>query len=528
MIKKFFQLYTITYSRILILSLIFGLIACNQAEPEKGSSALKSNPLDVLNKEFKSVLENQVDSSFLLDFYKNSGEQLLWLNDNLDLNDRGKLLYSMITHVNDYGLNNKQYPSFVNIDSLNGIAKDTALTSCFIQFIKELRWGLLPNEYFVSPFPVSERNEKEFISSITEIINTTDFQQLIYQCQPNHSQYHSLVVGLKTFNNRVLDVNKKYAVPSYKKDSLLAYSKAAEVLFNYGLIDSLLVVDSVLINALKEFQQEHGLNADGVIGSNTAKALSKSPYDYFLNASLALEKWRKREDWAKDRIAINIAGFHLKYFQDDQTTRMHRVVVGTRSNKTIEILDSLEYLVIYPFWYVPYSIISNELLPKARKDSSYLRRNGYELLSGGKTVNSELIDYNAGFKYTVRQKGGRSNALGLIKFIFPNPSYIYLHDTPSKKLFNREMRTFSHGCIRLENPLDLAKDLLIRDNNQYNIDSVERLIKDRVRTKVYLNKKLPIYIHYTLASTKDNNIVFHNDVYGRDEKILVELKKKLE
>ena len=128
----------------------------------------------------------------------------------------------------------------------------------------------------------------------------------------------------------------------------------------------------------------------------------------------------------------------------------------------------------------------------------------------------------------MRQKGGKSNALGLIKFIFPNPSYIYLHDTPSKKLFNREIRTFSHGCIRLEDPLDLAKELLENDNNKYNIDSVDHFIKERKRTKVFLNSKLPIYIHYTLASTKDNKIIFYNDVYGRDEKMLEEIKKLLE
>ena len=305
----------------------------------------------------------------------------------------------------------------------------------------------------------------------------------------------------------------------------MAYRKAADVLFNFGLIDSLTQDSSIVLQALKIFQHQHGLTSDGVIGSNTSKALSRSPDDYFLYASAALEKWRKRDGWSEDRIDINIPGFQLRYFQNDDVARIHKVIIGTRSNRTIEILDSLEYLVVYPYWYVPNSIIVNELIPKAKKDSSYFRRNRYELLSGGTIMNSEKLDYNAGFRYTVRQKGGKSNALGLIKFIFPNPAYIYLHDTPTKKLFNREVRAFSHGCIRLEDPLELANDLLNRDKNKYDIKMVDQLIKERTRTKVFLNSKLPIYIHYTLASTKNGNIIFHDDIYGKDKKLLKELEK---
>jgi len=140
-------------------------------------------------------------------------------------------------------------------------------------------------------------------------------------------------------------------------------------------------------------------------------------------------------------------------------------------------------------------------------------------------VNSDNIDYNSSFRYTVRQKGGSSNALGLVKFIFPNPSSIYLHDTPSKKLFNKEVRAFSHGCIRLQDPLDLAYVVLEDDQSNFNKEKVKSVIKNKQRTRVNLNNKLAIYVHYTLASVIDSSIVFHEDIYGKEKESLKVLKK---
>ena len=142
-----------------------------------------------------------------------------------------------------------------------------------------------------------------------------------------------------------------------------------------------------------------------------------------------------------------------------------------------------------------------------------------------KNAITDNIDYNSSFSYTVRQKGGSSNALGLVKFIFPNPSSIYLHDTPSKKLFKKEVRAFSHGCIRLQDPLDLAYVVLEDDQSKYNKEKVRKIIENKERTRLNLNNKLTIYIHYTLASVLDSSIVFHEDVYNKEKESLKVLKK---
>jgi murein L,D-transpeptidase YcbB/YkuD len=178
---------------------------------------------------------------------------------------------------------------------------------------------------------------------------------------------------------------------------------------------------------------------------------------------------------------------------------------------------------------VPRKISVKEILGKAQKDSTYLTRNNYEVFDYSRnvieptSVNWNEVDENS-FNYLVRQKGGGSNALGLVKFIFPNKRAIYFHDTPSKYLFNNETRAYSHGCVRVHKALDLADYLLKSDNNKYTIDSVYTYIKKRKQKPIALNTKLPIYMYYATTSADSlGTITFYNDVYKIDEKLIAEL-----
>jgi len=178
---------------------------------------------------------------------------------------------------------------------------------------------------------------------------------------------------------------------------------------------------------------------------------------------------------------------------------------------------------------VPRSISVKEILVKAQEDTAYLKRNNYEIL----TDNKEELDPNSinwdevnedNFNYLIRQKGGSSNALGLVKFIFPNKYAIYLHDTPTKYYFDQELRAYSHGCIRVEKALDLAEQLLRADNNTYNIDSIYKYIEMCKEKPMELKTKIPINIFYVTTSVdKSGNIIFYNDVYKKDEKLISEL-----
>jgi len=516
---------TISHISIILVFLLFG--SCNEKpEKTKETKEIKEelSSLEIINNNFKQVLDN-LDSSLVFNFYKLNNSKLIWVNHSLQLNDKALAFIKLIENAENYGLISSSYIGELNINELNTISKDTLLTSNFIKFINHLRWGILPYSDINSPFPISIIDKKDLVINTASIFNNSSLEELIFSCSPKHSQYYALLEVLLKYNLRTQLLKDRVKVPSNKQDSTNYLIDAAKALVIHGLLDSTNVSDSLINTKIKQFQFEHGLNSDGVVGAKTAKLLSKSPFDYFITAALALDRWRKKEIWANNRIDINIPGYKLRYFKNNKVNRLHKVIIGNIKAQTIEILDSVEYLVVYPFWYVPKSIVNHEMLPKAIKDSTYFRRKGFEILIGRTVINYDKIDYNTSFRYTVRQKGGSSNALGLIKFIFPNSSSIYLHDTPSKKLFNKEVRAFSHGCIRLQNPLDLAYSVLNDDSSSYNKEKVKQLISEKQRLRINLNNHLPIYIHYTLASVLDSTIVFHEDIYKKEIETLEKLKK---
>ena len=513
-----------TYYSLIILTFSSFFISCSESELNTTNAVVELNPVEIANKEFHSELAGFKDTTMLF-FYSANDNRLLWLDDSLKLNSRAKELLKFIENIGSYGLNQKHYVSEKQLSLLSINSKDTLLTSTMLKLARNLRWSDFSFESEQNPFTKAEINELDFISKISNDFQSSSIYELLEGCQPKHHQYRSIVDALKRYVLRTKISKKKIKVPSNKQDSANFMSFVARALVIHGLIDSTDVDNTILTNAIKRFQQEHGLNQDGVVGRKTAKLLSKSPYDYYLTAVLSLDKWRQKETWAKSRIEINIPEYRLRYYENGKQLRTHKVIVGNVKAQTIEILDSVEYLVVYPYWYVPRSIINHEMLPKARKDSTYFRRKGFELLSGKKVVDSDKINYKKSFRYTVRQKGGSSNALGLVKFIFPNPSSIYLHDTPTKHLFKKEIRAFSHDCIRLQDPLDLAYSVLENDGSSYSSEKVKELISLKERKRINLKSKLPIFVHYTLASAKDSLIVFNEDVYSREKKSIKKLRK---
>ena len=185
-------------------------------------------------------------------------------------------------------------------------------------------------------------------------------------------------------------------------------------------------------------------------------------------------------------------------------------MVGKPDKNTPEINDEMEYMIIYPFWNLPYSISSKELLPKIQKDSTYLERNGYQVFTNKhKAIDNNTINWNTvteeNFNYKIRQNGGRTNSLGLVKFIFPNKNSVYFHDTPSKRYFKNDIRAYSHGCVRVQHPLELAEIILKEDKNEYNIDSVNTFIANKNHRRITLNKKIPVHILYFTCGTDTSN-----------------------
>lgn len=283
-----------------------------------------------------------------------------------------------------------------------------------------------------------------------------------------------------------------------------------------------------LETAVKNFQTRHGLESDGIIGPATLRALNVPVEARIDQIRVNLERGRWVLDNLDDNfVIVNIGGFRAYLYRDKKRVWSTRVVVGKTYHKTPVFRSEMKYIVFNPTWTVPYSIATKEMLPAIKNDPNYLAARNFDV----KNRNGEIIDHASidwtqvtarNFGYTFVQRPGTSNALGEIKFMFPNQYAVYLHDTPSKSLFARAERTFSHGCVRVDQPFDFAEVLLGPDGwTRARIDS-ER--NSRVTKSVFLSKPLSVLLLYWTAEVGDDGqIHFYDDVYQRDQAVLTAL-----
>ncbi|MBL4767924.1 MAG: L,D-transpeptidase family protein, partial [Rhodobacteraceae bacterium] len=283
--------------------------------------------------------------------------------------------------------------------------------------------------------------------------------------------------------------------------------------------------DSDIQKAVQKFQLEHGLEADGVAGKITVDEINVSAQGRLKSVIVAME----RERWlARDRgtrhILVNQTDFSAAIIDDDKVTFRTRSVIGKNvsDRRSPEFSDTMEHMVINPSWYVPRSIVTKEYLPQLRRNPNAVRH--LIITDGaGRQINRDNVDFTQysarNFPFDMRQPPSKRNALGLVKFIFPNKYNIYLHDTPQKHLFARESRAFSHGCIRLAQPFEFAYTLLAKqtDNPKEYFHSVLRTGQE---TKVKLDQPIPVHLIYRTAITMPRGgTEYRRDVYGRDAKI---------
>lgn len=284
--------------------------------------------------------------------------------------------------------------------------------------------------------------------------------------------------------------------------------------------------DEELASGVRGFQRRHGLDIDAVIGPRTLAALNVSPSERIDQLRANLERWRwLPRELGEEYILVNIAGFSMRVHSYGETVMTQRVVVGTPYRRTPVFTGRMTYLVLNPSWEVPHRLAAQDQLPRIRADVDYLDRMGFAVLQGWgaeeRRIDPAEVDWQAlssrNFPFRLRQAPGPENALGQVKFMFPNRHNVYLHDTPARGLFAQEERALSSGCIRIEDPDRLTRWLLSERAEIFSPEQIEAVLAGGRETTVRLNRPLPVHLLYWTAWVDERGQVqYRRDIYQRD------------
>ena len=416
---------------------------------------------------------------------------------------------------------------------------DLALTVTAMRYIGDLCCGRVdPNRLNVHLNPDRKQvNLPQFLR--TRLINAQDVASVLRELDPPYSGYQRTKAALQLYL-KLAQEGEGEPLPPLRKtlkpgDTYAGLAALEQRLRRLGDLppDKVAASNSgvygePLVDAVKHFQQRHGLTPDGKIDAATFKQLT-IPLAYRVKQlQYTIERFRwLPSGLASPLIAVNIPEFMLRGYENHQAALKMRVIVGKafRDRQTPVFQDTMEYVIFRPYWNVPTRITHKELIPDLEKKPGYLTKHQYELVdqSGHATmpeeISAETFQQLRAGELAIRQKPGEQNALGAIKFVFPNHFDVYMHGTPEQKLFSRTRRDFSHGCIRVEDPAALAQWVL-RDNPGWTRERIKSAMNAETSMKVNLPKPLKVLILYGTAVVEDNGEVhFFQDIYGQDAKL---------
>ncbi len=412
---------------------------------------------------------------------------------------------------------------------------DVALSVSLMRNLSDLRLGRRNPARGV--FELGVGDERYGLAELVrEIAGSDDVPALLALVEPPYARYAGLEKALKRY--RKLAANPGLTPPpdlgklrpGARHPGVPALRRWLEALGDAAPADPVSarsdVYDRDLVAAVKRFQARHGLTSDGVIGAGTAQALRVPLNQRVRQIELSLERWRWLPSEADTTpVVVNVPEFRLYSLERAEgPTRVDmRVIVGEAiETETPMLSGEMESIVFRPYWNVPYSIVRKEMLPKIRRDPGYLGRERLEIVGGGRATRAVTPGTLAGLasgSLGLRQRPGADNSLGLVKFIFPNDEDIYLHATPARHLFSRQRRDFSHGCIRLEDPVAFAAYLL-RNQPEWTRARIESAMHAGSTQQVYLAQWTPIHVVYMTATvTPDGDVAFFEDIYGLDAEL---------
>jgi murein L,D-transpeptidase YcbB/YkuD len=467
------------------------------------------------------------------------GDTYLWISND-GMTDRARAAMAVLQKAGEVGLNPADYKveepvvsGDASADREKLMAFELELSKAVLTYIQDdVRGRIDPNR--ISDYYEFKRKDVNLKGALTIIQRSPDVAAYLSSRDPASPQFQALkaelarLSGIQTADSqqpRIQVADGTFIRPGGSNPEL---SNIIELIKRNGS-DSLKAEHALalegytgapdytddLVDVVKAFQKEKGLKDDGVIGKGTIRALEggDSHDDKINKVIYAMEQLRwLPNDLGSRRVFINQPAFMVYYFNDNKQQLAMKVVVGGVNHQTNFFQDQIETVEFNPYWGVPRSIIVNEMMPKLRQDPSYLDRMGYEVSVRGKAVSSSSLDWARNPDVDVRQPPGDGNALGQLKILFPNKFSIYMHDTPQKSFFARDMRALSHGCVRLSDPRAMAAAVLGVDKDKIASD-----IATGKNMSVPVPAKIPVYVAYFTAwPDADGRVQFFDDVYSRD------------
>ncbi len=490
----------------------------------------------------------------LQQLYERRGWQPLWSEDQSPTRSALATL-SLMRGAENYGLHGSDYEAnqilyhLVDLVTTPGVHPDRwaqfdlALSAAVLRFTTHVHYGRIDPKQAGFDIPVAA-DRIDRLSILEEVAAATDPAAVFARIEPPYEHYQLLKAALPKFRllalERGLTDLPAYTGRSVKPGETYAGAPALRHLLvalgdlptDSAAPESDLTLDPALVAALKQFQTLHGLAPDGALGRETFRHLTTPLLHRVEQIELTLERWRWLPRLETPPIFVNIPQYRLFAFgttQDREADMLKLdVIVGKAfpNTRTPVFSEEMRYLVFRPYWDVPYSIATRELLPEIRKNPSYMDKQNLELVRGpgddAKPVpptQENLAALVAG-TLRLRQRPGNDNALGLIKFMLPNEYNVYLHSTPAKGLFREARRAFSHGCIRVSDPVALAEHVLKDQPGDWTREKIEAAMNGTETFRVPLSKPIPVYILYGTAIVSEaGQVFFFDDVYGHDARL---------
>lgn len=536
-----------------VLVLLCALTALGHARVE----VLAGSPEDTIAGELERTLrsltlvsgEKPVNLVPLLTFYQQRNYRPVWYSAD-GISPAAQRWLSILGRVEQEGMSGllmhrAEIQQRLDAEGSEELAElDLMLTDSFFQYARKMGRGQLDSSLADPDWHIPQPEIKP-AALLEQAVQSGHFADTMRALLPRHKDYRELRKAL----SRYLSIQKSGGWPELQRsgrklepgDSSEDIQRLRQLLWMAGDLaqdDALgYVYDAALERAVIGFQQRHGLLDDGVIGKRTRAALAVPVDERIEQIRLNLERWRwLPRELGPRYITVNTAAFELQVHDQGTVPLSMRVIVGKKRHPTPVFTEKMSYLIVNPYWHVPTTVAIRDLIPKQLSDPGFFQSRSIRVLSGWQPgaveVDPDQVDWQAYlngryFPYKLRQDPGPGNALGRLKFMLPNRFSIYLHDTPGRHLFNKPVRTFSAGCVRVEKPMALANYLLGTEQPSAQA-LLEALIAEEEKRVISLPDPIPVYLLYQTAWVDEGGTLqFRNDVYGHDRRLAAALRSEI-